>query len=102
MTEEKTGKEEEGKLAQLSTLKYYQRTYAASLSDNDQKAVKVFREYEAQEKMRRLQQELQWVKTGQATEVICDEIIGKRRKAKFNGYDKWAGLMLLWIAALKR
>ena len=40
------------------------------MSGNDQKAVVVFREYESQEKVRRLQQELQWVKNEQVSEQV--------------------------------
>ena len=88
---------EEGHISHLPTIVYYQKTYAQSLGDNDQKAVKVFTDYESQEKLRRLQSELLWVKKGQAAEKACDNIIGKKRRSKYRGYSKWAEMMLLWI-----
>lgn len=86
----------------LPTLEYYQKAYARSLDNNDQKAVRLFREYESQEKLRRLQQELMWLRDGKVKESTCDRVIGKKRKGKYGGYPGWGRLMLLWFAQSKR
>lgn len=86
----------------LPAVEYYQKTYAKSLDDNDQKAVRLFREYESQEKVRRLQQELLWIRDGKVKESTCDRLIGKKRKGKYEGYAGWGKLMLLWLVAQRR
>ncbi len=86
----------------VPTLHYWHKTYAKSMGGQDQKAVHLFKEYESQEKLRRLQQELMSMKDNQVSEMILDQILGKKRKMKYAGYHKWAALMLLWIAQYKR
>lgn len=86
----------------IPTLHYWQKTYAQSLGGQDQKSVRVFRDYESQEKTRRLQQELMNIKDGKVTDQALDLIVGKKRKMKYGGYDKWAALMLLWCANYKK
>lgn len=86
----------------LPTLHYWQKTYGTSLGGQDQKAVRVFRDYESQEKTRRLQAELMSIKDGKVTDQILDVVVGKKRKIKYAGYDKWAALMLLWAANYKK
>ena len=83
----------------IPTLQYYERMYARAMDQNDQKAVSVFKNYEAKEKLRRMQSELQWIKEGKVTEQVLNSIVGKKREAKYGGYPKWAELMLLWIVA---
>lgn len=83
----------------LPTIEYFQRLYGASFDGNDKKAVLTFRNYEAREKLRRLQGELQAVKNGKVPPETCDRIIGKRRKSQHQTYEHWAGLMLLWITS---
>lgn len=86
----------------LPTLEYFQKTYGSTMDGADQKAIGVFKSYESQEKLRRLQNELVWVKEGKASTAACDRVIGKKRKAKYRSYEHWAELMLLWLAAHKR
>ena len=93
---EKNQKDEKVKF--IPTVDYYMKTYALSLGDNDQKAIVVFREYEPQEKVRRLQQELQWIKDGQVAENVLDNSVKKKRAVKYESYIAWARLMLLWLA----
>lgn len=94
--------ESEGSITAVPTLHDYQKRYALSCSNNDQKAVRLFKEYESMEKVRRLQAELMWVSSGQVYSPVLDSILGKTRKAKYNGYNNWAKLMLLWISQFKR
>ncbi|HQH26965.1 MAG TPA: hypothetical protein PLP17_06175 [Oligoflexia bacterium] len=83
----------------LPTIRDYMRTYGASLEGNDLKAVKVFRDYESHERLRRLQGELILVKNDKVPEETCDAIIGKKRRSKYQTYAAWASLMLQWISA---
>ncbi len=86
-----TTKSEELPLLQvLPALQFYQKTYAASCGNNDAKAVKLFKEYEARDKLNRLRQELYAVSKGRAAEAVCSRVIGLTRKSKYSGYDKWA------------
>lgn len=89
-------------LASLPTLEYFQRTYSKSMEGADQKAVGVFKDYETAEKTRRLQNELMWIKDGKVSESTCNRIIGKKRKSKYQSYNRWAELMLIWLATHKK
>jgi hypothetical protein len=94
---------EQGKISSnLSTIRDYMRIYAHGMDDNDQKAVRAFRQYEAQEKLRRLQGELVLVKGERVLENSCDQVIGKKRKSKYNSYSNWAALMLQWMSGPKK
>ncbi len=86
----------------LPTLDYFQKTYSRSMEGMDQKAVVAFATYESHEKVRRLQNELSWVKDGKVSGSACDRIIGKKRKGKFESYEHWAKLMLLWLATRQK
>ena len=91
-----------GSVTSVPTVEYYQRRYAHSLSNNDQKAARLFKEYESVEKVRRLQQELLWVRNGQVLTQTLENILGKTRKSKYSGFENWAKLMLLWVAQAKK
>jgi len=99
MTEDDTS---ESGVGFLPTLEYFQKTYGKTMEGSDSKAVKVFRDYESQEKLRRLQSELTWVKDGKASRVACERVIGKKRKAKYNSYERWAELMLIWLSQYRK
>jgi hypothetical protein len=92
----------DGSITSVPTLRYYQKRYAGTLSDNDQKAVRLFKEYENLEMVRRLQSELLWVANGQVYEQALDSNIGKKRKGRYKTYAEWAKLMLQWLAQAKR
>ena len=92
-----TEEEQTASLQALPTIDYFEKKYGRSMQ-NDQKAVKVFRDYESVEKLRRLQNELVYVKEQRVGERTCHFIIGPKRSAKHGGYSHWAQLMLLWIA----
>ena len=86
----------------LPEVQYYMRTYAQSLGNNDKKAATVFKQYESMERVRRLQNELQNIKDGRASDNICNQLMGKKRKSKHKTYEHWAELMLLWINSAQR
>ena len=90
-----------GSITSIPTLGYYQKSYAGSLGNNDQKAVKVFKQYEGLEKVRRLQSELGWIANKQVYEPVLDSIASRTRKTRYKGYDAWAKLMLQWLAQAK-
>lgn len=98
-----TGTEQaQGTITAVPTLLYYQKRYGLSCSNNDQKAVRMFKEYESMEKVRRLQAELMWVSSEQVYTPVLDNILGKTRRVKHDGYHKWGKLMLVWLAQYQR
>lgn len=86
----------------IPTIHYWYKTYGVSLGGQDQKAVRAFQDYESLERCRRLQAELKNIKDGKVTDQILDIIIGKKRKMKYGSYEKWGGLMLLWMANYRK
>ncbi len=94
--------EDQGSISDVPTIRYYQKRYAYSLSNNDQKAARMFKEYEALEMLRRLQAELLWVRNNQVLHTTLDSVLGKTRRSRYRGYDAWAKLMLLWISQAKK
>ena len=98
----KTEDDGQGRLSSLPTIIYYEKTYAKSLGGNDQKAVGVFKSFESQERLRRLQSELIAIKNGHASDKACEVAVGKKRLAKYQKYEDWAALMLLWLTTAKR
>lgn len=92
-----------GSLAKfLPTINHYMKDYASPLSDNDQKAVRMYKEYESPESVRRLQNELLTVKNSMATETACKVSIGAKRAGQYRSYEQWATMMLMWLAAIKK
>lgn len=87
-------------ITHVPTIAYFESNYGRSTA-NDKKAVRFFREFESKERLRRLQQELTWLKNGMVTEKVCDSIVGKKRKGKHSTYERWAELMLRWIVESK-
>lgn len=85
----------------IPTIAYYEKTYGRALEGNDRKGVGIFKNYESNEKQRRLQQELQMIKDGKVYEKLLDQIVTKKRKMRHQGYDKWATKMLIWFAEKK-
>lgn len=96
----KDGKAASKDIAFIPTIEYFHKMYAVSMED--QKAVRVFKEYESHEKLRRLQSELTWVKNGDVSEKAMERVIGKKRAHKFQGYQHWAELMMIWISQLRK
>ena len=92
----------EKRIAVLPTLEYFQRTYSKTMEGMDDKAIVVFKNYETHEKLRRLQNELTWIKDGKVSASACDRVVGKKRKGKHGSYERWAQLMLLWLAQSRK
>lgn len=95
----KAGTPEDSTIVSVPTVDYFEKTYGRSMEGNDQKAVRVFREYETKEKIRRLQQELMWIKEKRVPDKTLKALIGDKRRSRYQGYDQWAARMLLWLAA---
>ena len=89
----------ETQIASIPTVLEWQKSYGRSCEGNDQKAVRIFRDYESKEKVRRLQNELQLIKDDKVRENVLEEVVGKKRMQKYQSYSGWAKLMLLWIVA---
>ena len=90
-----------GSLRAVPTLDYFEKTYGRSLQ-NDQKAIRVFRDYESAERIRRLQNELVYVKDNRVPSKMLHNVLGRKREETFGGYSKWASLMLMWASQRKR
>lgn len=86
----------------ITTIDYFHKMYGRNCEGDDKKAVQLFANYESQEKLRRLQQELINVKNGKVTEKICDQVIGKKRARRHESYSHWAQVMLHWIVSRKK
>ncbi len=89
-------------LAFIPTVESFEKLYGRSLEGNDQKALRVFMDYETIEKRKRLLTELLWIKKGWVSEKVLDQFVGKRRKSRYTSYQHWAELMLKWMAATKK
>ena len=85
----------EKRIAHLPTIEYFEKTYGKSMEGSDQKAATVFRNFESHEKLRRLQNELTWIKNGKVSVTACTRVLGAKRRAKYRTFEHWAELMLL-------
>lgn len=85
----------------LTTLTHFEKRYGKCVGKNDQRAVHMFREYEPLEKVRRLQTELLWVKSGQVSDKTCEVLLGRERAARHHSFSGWASAMLVWLAEKK-
>jgi len=94
--------DDERSITAIPVLQYYQKTYANSSSDNDQKAIGHFKLYESEEKIRRLRHELQMIAEGRVSLTVLDNVAKKKRKVKYRTYEYWAKLMLQWLAQARR
>ena len=77
-------------LKALPALGSYQKTYATSLGNNDGKAIKLFKEFESQDKIRRLKAELIAISQGRVTDELCVRILGPARRSRFGSFSAWA------------
>ena len=82
----------------VPTLQYFVKTYAMGGPGNDQKALKTYMMFESQEKVRRLQSELHWVKNNQVDETVLKSCVGANRAGKYGSFSNWASLALMWIS----
>lgn len=88
------GQPESFQVKALPTLEKYQRLYGKTCDGNDRKAMKLFKEYESRESLQRLTRELHAISTMKVADELCERVVGKTKKAKFESYAKWARMML--------
>ena len=81
-------------LKAIPAILYYQKTYAASCGNNDQKAIRLYKEFENRDKMQRLKVELHAVLKGRVGEELLGKILSASRKGRFGSYSKWAMYVL--------
>ena len=67
----------------------------------DDRAVHVYMECETKEEVRSLQAELIAMAEGRYEDKTLDNLIGYKRRVKFESYQAWAKLMMQWIASFK-
>ena len=83
-----------------NTITYFIRNYGMS-GNPDQRNIGDFMECETTEAVKSLQNELIGVSHGNFAADSMDRIVGLPRKQRFNSYEEWAKLMLMWIASYK-
>ncbi len=90
------------KVSSLPSLEHMIKAYANHNDGNDQKAIDTFNMFETTEKMSRLKNELLWIRDGIVTEQTLERVLGLPRKIKFESYENWAKIMMIWISQLKK
>ena len=85
----------------IPNLDFYRKSYARSCGDNDDKAVRICKEYESQDRNRKIRSELIAVSQGNVSPILLERILGKNRPVKYHSWEKWA-LMMLAIFNSKR
>ena len=88
-------------LHDLPVIRYYMRRYGDSCSDDDKKAVDLFRQYESHEKLNRLRAELSALKKNKVHPSIIRPVFSGRRLARFSSHTRWAEVMLILLAQKK-
>jgi len=78
----------------IPSILYYQRTYAGSMSNNDKKAVAIFKEYESIAKIKRLKTELTAVSQGKVDPKLLEAQAGPARRGKYGSFEQWAKVVL--------
>lgn len=78
----------------IPTIDFYCKTYARSCGDNDQKAIRIFKEYENQDRVRKLRAELSGVTQSKVSPILLERILGKIRPVKSQSWEKWAQMMI--------
>jgi hypothetical protein len=81
-------------------INYWVKNYGSG-GTGDQRAVQDFMECETTEAVKSLKNELIGLIQGEPDDDMLDHTIGINRKVKYNSYEEWAKLMLLWIAEYK-
>lgn len=89
------------KVVFIPTIEFFRKRYAAGTGDTDQRDLGVFKSYETKERFRQLQSELQWVKEDLVDSAVCDKVIGKTRRSRYQSYQNWGRLMLLWAISAR-
>lgn len=78
----------------IPNLDFYRKTYARSCGDNDDKAVRICKEFESQDRNRKIKMELIAVSQGNVSPILLDRVLGANRPAKYTSWEKWAFMML--------
>ena len=78
----------------IPCIKYYQKTYANSMANNDKKAVAIFKEYESVDKIKRLKTELTAVSQGKVSPKLLEALAGPARRGKYGTFEQWAKVVL--------
>ena len=89
-------------LKALPALLAYQKSYATSLGNNDAKAIKLFKEFESQEKIRRVKSELLAITQGRVADALCIQILGAGRRSRFGSFANWAKYALGFVNSAAR
>ena len=92
--ENSTNPQNQTLIAFIPTIDYLIKNYAKSSSSDDQKAARVFLDFESREKLQRLRNELVHVKNGQVNPSVLDQVIGLSRKSRYQSYENWASIVL--------
>ena len=83
----------------LPNLDFYQKTYGKSCGNNDDRAGRVFKEYENNDRIKRVKAELIAISQSKVSPELCERIMGKTRKAKFGTWEKWAIMLINVISS---
>ena len=94
---ETTEKKDVFPLKAIPALDHFQRLYGKSCTGDDKKAVRLFKEFESAEKLKRLKGELISISQNKASDELCAKYLGKTRKSKFGSWAKWAIMMLAQV-----
>ena len=74
------------------------KTYGSSGAE-DVRAIGDFMTVESHELISMVRNELIFIAQGKYSDEILDKLVGAKRRVKHGGYDKWAQLMLQWMAS---
>ena len=61
----------------INAITGYMKTYGLTMEDDDQKAKRVYAQYESRENLMQLKNELIWIKEGRVAESTLEKIVGK-------------------------
>lgn len=78
----------------IPTVKYYQKTYANGLSNNDKKAVNIFKEFEPTEKLKRIKTELTAISQGRVNPKLLEAQVGPARRGRYGSFEQWSKVVL--------
>lgn len=78
----------------IPNLDFYRKTYARSCGENDDKAVRICKEYESADRNRKIKAELVAISQDKVSPILLEKIMGKVRPAKHASWVKWALFML--------
>ena len=92
---------EGGSRTSYPTLSMFVKKYLKPMEGNEKKALSVFKLYETKEASRRLEVELASIKRDEASQKYLNNLVGEKKGKQYQGFDKWAGLMLQWMPGIR-